>query len=215
MSTKQRNPTVGERIDNAISLFFPKWGFERKQARALLRVSSTYDNLPTWRGSADWMPSDGKAENLNAMDRDLARAKARHLERNSEIVNSILNALSRNVVGNGFNLQVRSANDEWNSAVEELWSEWSRPGNCDVTGRYSLNQLLSMVVRRKFVDGAALVVKNIVANDPQNLPYKLQLLGLQGPWHCQVCRDTDCLCCRSYGPNRLFFFFFEPPVAGD
>ena len=158
MSTKQRNPTVGERIDNAISLFFPKWGFERKQARALLRVSSTYDNLPTWRGSADWMPSDGKAENLNAMDRDLARAKARHLERNSEIVNSILNALSRNVVGNGFNLQVRSADDEWNSAVEELWSEWSRPGNCDVTGRYSLNQLLSMVVRRKFVDGAALVV---------------------------------------------------------
>ena len=120
MSTKQRNPTVGERIDNAISLFFPKWGFERKQARALLRVSSTYDNLPTWRGSADWMPSDGKAENLNAMDRDLARAKARHLERNSEIVNSILNALSRNVVGNGFNLQVRSANDEWKSAVEEL-----------------------------------------------------------------------------------------------
>ena len=26
-----------------------------------------------------------------------------------------------------------------------------------------------------------------------------------GPWQHQVCRDTDCLCCRSYGPIRIFF----------
>ena len=32
-----------------------------------------------------------------------------------------------------------------------------------------------------------------------------QLLGLQGPWQCQVYRDTDPLCCRSYGPIRVFF----------
>ena len=31
------------------------------------------------------------------------------------------------------------------------------------------------------------------------------LLGLQGPWRCQVCRDLDCLHCRSYGPIRVFF----------
>ena len=40
----------------------------------------------------------------------------------------------------------------------------------------------------------------------------VQLLGLQGPWRCQVCRDTDCLPCKSYGPIRVFF---EPLVAGD
>ena len=33
----------------------------------------------------------------------------------------------------------------------------------------------------------------------------VQLLGLQGPWQHKVCRDTDCLCCRSYGPLRVFF----------
>ena len=33
----------------------------------------------------------------------------------------------------------------------------------------------------------------------------VQLLGLQGPWQCQVCRDMDCLRCRSYGPIRVFF----------
>ena len=32
-----------------------------------------------------------------------------------------------------------------------------------------------------------------------------QLLGLQRPWRRQVCRDTDCLLCRSYGPTRVFF----------
>ena len=33
----------------------------------------------------------------------------------------------------------------------------------------------------------------------------VQLLGLWGPWWSQVCRYMDCLHCRSYGPNRVFF----------
>jgi len=32
----------------------------------------------------------------------------------------------------------------------------------------------------------------------------VQLLGLWGPWLHQVCRDTDCLPHRSYGPIRVF-----------
>ena len=35
-----------------------------------------------------------------------------------------------------------------------------------------------------------------------------QLLGLWGPWWCQVCRDMDCLHSRSYGPIRVFFLGF-------
>ena len=30
-------------------------------------------------------------------------------------------------------------------------------------------------------------------------------LGLQGPWQHRVCKDTDSLCHRSYGPIRIFF----------
>ena len=33
----------------------------------------------------------------------------------------------------------------------------------------------------------------------------VQLLGLQGPWWCQVFRDINCLHVRSYGPIRVFF----------
>ena len=36
----------------------------------------------------------------------------------------------------------------------------------------------------------------------------VQLLGLQGPWRRQVCRDMDCLCRRSYGPIMVFFRAF-------
>ena len=32
-----------------------------------------------------------------------------------------------------------------------------------------------------------------------------QLLGLQGPWRCQVCRAMDCLHRRSYGSLKVFF----------
>ena len=32
-----------------------------------------------------------------------------------------------------------------------------------------------------------------------------QLLGLQGPWWSQVCRDMDCLHRRSYGPSASFW----------
>ena len=33
----------------------------------------------------------------------------------------------------------------------------------------------------------------------------VQLVGLEGCWQCQLCRDMGCLCHRSYGPIRVFF----------
>ena len=33
-----------------------------------------------------------------------------------------------------------------------------------------------------------------------------QLLHFQGPGWCLVCRNTDCLPCRNYGPIRVFFW---------
>ena len=46
----------------------------------------------------------------------------------------------------------------------------------------------------------------------------VQLCGLRGPWWCQVCRDTDSLCRRSYGPIRVFFqeaMVMAPPSMCD
>ena len=129
MTNNQRNPTFSERIDSVIGFFSPQLALKRKAYRNALRATEAYKDVPPWRNSAGWYPTDGSAEALNSPNRDLARRKARHLERNSEIVNSILNAFERNVVGKGFNLQVRTEDQDWNNLLEELWSEFSRPGN--------------------------------------------------------------------------------------
>ena len=42
----------------------------------------------------------------------------------------------------------------------------------------------------------------------------VQLLGLQGPWWHQVCRNMDCLHRMSYGPIRVFFSS-KPLEAGN
>lgn len=186
MPTNQRNPTFLERLgnglDRAIGVLSPRLGAERSAYRMQMRLTAAYESVPKWRNSADWMPVDGKGELLNSPNRDMARAKARHLERNSELINSIINAYERNVVGKGFNLQLRTDNVEWNNAVEALWAEWSRPGNCDVTGRYCLTEILKMIVRRRIVDGGILALK--VTDKTSNIPYRLQLIevdNLKGP----------------------------------
>lgn len=173
MENNQRNPTWGERIDNFIGIFNPKAALARKAARFKLRLSQAYDAAAPWRNSANWLPADGRAEEINRRSRSFLRTKARYLERNSEIVNSVLNAYLRNVVGKGFNLQVKTDDAEWNSLVEAAWREWCKPGNCDVTGQYSLTEVLSMIVRRKLVDGGILLVKTY--DKDAKIPFQVQL----------------------------------------
>ena len=44
----------------------------------------------------------------------------------------------------------------------------------------------------------------------------VQLLGLWGPWQCQLCRDTVASARGVVALSEsFFFFFFEPLVAGD
>lgn len=182
----QRNPTWGERLDSLIGIFAPRVALSRQTARTLMRAQAAYDAVPTWRNSADWEPLDGKGEALNYTARNKARAKARHLERNSEVVNSILNAFIRNVVGEGFNLQMRTPNDKWNNLVEDLFASWGQPGNCDVTGRMSLNEILNMVVRRRLVDGGIIAIETY--DNDMEIPYQLQLVEvdeLEGPGYLE------------------------------
>lgn len=163
-----------EKVDKFLEDYFPSIAVKRKADKMALRTAEAYESIAPWRQSGDWHSIlDGSGELTNQAYRDEARRKARHLERNSEIINSIVYALERNIVGKGFNLQVRSDNDDWNNAVEALWQAWSKPGNCDMTGRYSLNELLNMIVRRKAVDGGILAVISVDLKD--KWPLRVQM----------------------------------------
>ena len=71
------------------------------------------------------------------------------MERNSDVMNSVLGAYKRNVIGSGFQIQAKTPSTELNKELEKLWKKWCKARNCDVTGTQSLNQMLRMAVERK------------------------------------------------------------------
>jgi len=52
-----------------------------------------------------------------------------------------------------FSFQCRSGDDEIDRRIESLMSWWSRPQNCDVTGRHSLAKIIRLLEGRRTVDG--------------------------------------------------------------
>jgi capsid protein len=63
-----------------------------------------------WGGrlNANWRTTNQSAELTDRYSRDVVRARARDLERNSDMMNSIISPFVRNVVGKGFTLQVNT-----------------------------------------------------------------------------------------------------------
>ena len=96
-----------------------------------LRGLPPYDGGSLDRRNSGWSPIDGTGEAVNQLSRDLVRARARDLERNSDTVCAIIEALERNVVGSGIKLQAKvmdgdEENDALNNQIEALWQEWRK-----------------------------------------------------------------------------------------
>ena len=62
--------------------------------------------------------------------------------------------------------------DSLNKQIEELFKEWEKPKNCDITGQQSFKELCTMAVRRIRVDGAIIFIKNYTEDGI--VPFKLQ-----------------------------------------
>lgn len=162
-------------LEKAISFFSPKAALERELYRKDLEMMQKgYDAGGFGRSNRNWRAQNQSAEMEDRYDRDVIRARARDLERNSDMARSIIRAYRRNTVGRGFELQAKTSDEKLNSNLESLWKEWCKARNCDVTGQQSFNQILRMAVTRKKVDGGILF-KKCYTNDGI-LPFKLQAL---------------------------------------
>ena len=163
-------------LDKAILYINPKKGYERISYREAAQRS--YDSGSNSRRNSGWNVANSTAEQTDSMQRDIIRARARDLERNSDIAESIINAYERNVVGRGFKLQAKILDkdgnelDSLNKEIEELFREWEKPKNCDITGQQSFKELCTMAVRRIRVDGAIIFIKNYTEDGI--VPFKLQ-----------------------------------------
>lgn len=159
-------------LDNLISFISPEWGAKREAWRQNLEEMRSYDAGDYSRGNANWRVINQSAEYTDKYSRDNVRARARDLERNSDMMNSIIGAYKRNVIGGGYTLQVKTGDDELNDTIEAAWKKWCKKQNCDVTGTQSFTQMMRMCMKRKKIDGGILIVKRYTSDG--FLPFKLQ-----------------------------------------
>ncbi len=160
-------------LDNLIGWISPEKAAKREAWRQVLEEQRNYDAGSRGRLSYNWNAINQNAEYTDRYDRDIVRARARDLERNSDIMNSIIGPFVRNVVGKGLVLQAATPDTDLNNEIETLWRTWCQRRNCDITGTQSLTQMLRMAVRRKKVDGGILFVKRFTSGGV--LPFKLQI----------------------------------------
>lgn len=157
-------------LDRAISWISPKTGYIRLAWRYAMR--GAYHAGEVNRGSEGWVPVNAKAEQINQPHRDFIRARGKDLERNSDIVGAPIGTLERNVVATGFRVQADTGNEKMNAKMENVWNDWQKPRNCDITGAQAFWEICKMTVRRTAVDGGILFVKTYIGNE--RFPFQLQ-----------------------------------------
>ena len=120
-------------LDNLIGFVSPKTAYKRQAYRNAIEASRAYDAANYKNANANWHASIESAEMGLSSSREIIRARARDLENNSDIMNSILGAYKRNVVGAGYRLRANTGKGNLDKDIESLWHEWTKAKNCDVT----------------------------------------------------------------------------------
>ena len=166
-------------IDAIIAFFNPRSAYERSIYRQQLEwqeqiKANSYDGAGRDRLNGGWQVWNEAAEYTDRNSRDLIRARARDLERNSDMMGSVISAFKRNIIGYGYKLQASTGNPELDDKIEREWDIWCKKQHCDITGQQSLNQMLRMAVERKKVDGGILFLKTYTGTGA--IPFQLQTL---------------------------------------
>ena len=163
-------------LDRLIGIISPEAAYRRHAFRMALKEGERagYDAADYSRVNSHWFAVNEPAEWTDRSERDILRARARDLERNSDIMNSIISAYKRNVYGAGYRLRATSGKEETNTLIEAEWLEWCKKQNCDVTGTQSFSALMRTAIERKKIDGGILILKCYTGDGM--IPFKLQLI---------------------------------------
>lgn len=161
-------------LDNLIAAVSPQAAYKREAYRRAYEELRNYDAGSFNRPNQNWRAINQSAEQTDCFSRDEVRARARDLERNSDVLNAVVGPFRRNVVGGGFSMQAKTADTDLNKELEHAWKRWCKKKNCDVTGRQSLTTIIRMAVQRKKIDGGILFVKRYTKDG--FVPFKLQMI---------------------------------------
>lgn len=112
----------------------------------------------TGRRSFLWLsPAQDQRRDLTPAKRHDLVKKMRWGERNSGQIREMVGDLVLYTVGDGFRPQAHTADPEWNKTAEAYFADWAR--RCDITNRFSFNDLLRIAERRWVLDGDFFLAK--------------------------------------------------------
>ena len=115
--------------------------------------SSIYEsaNASPRRGSIPGAsPRDAKLDLTPHVHRELIR-RSRYLARNSGFVREMVTNMTIYSTGDGIRPQAQSEDANWNRQAEACFRAWS--ARCEITGRFSFEEVQSLVCRGMDVDG--------------------------------------------------------------
>ncbi len=102
-------------------------------------------------------PTAGSGDCQQEWDRERLVLQARDFQRNNGIFSGMIDRASAYVVGNGFCLQARAKDDEWNSKAEALWKQfWLLP---EIRGIQSGEDVEQLVCSELMTCGDVAVIK--------------------------------------------------------
>ncbi len=165
---------MGNWLDNAIGWISPETAYRRQAFRNALDLERSYDAGTYTKQNQNWRVFNESAEMEDSWNRDVVRARARDLERNSDVMNSVIGAYKRNVFGKGYSLGALTGDKDLNAEIEKAWKKWQKKQNCDVTGTQSFSQIIKMCIERKKIDGGIFLVKRYT--NEGFVPFQLQSL---------------------------------------
>ncbi|MDF2631426.1 MAG: phage portal protein lambda family [Caproiciproducens sp.] len=169
-------------LDKLITYVSPKAGYYRAKYQAGVNAVRNYDAGKIDRSNADWVPVNSSPEQTDANQRPFVTARARDLERNSDIAESVVDAIVRNVIGTGIKPQAQIKNDDdsfnekLNTQLEKKFQRWAMPENCDITGHQSFYELQTMALTRRIYDGEIFALPIMMKDKALFLPLQLQLI---------------------------------------
>lgn len=154
-------PPAPSWLDRLVAWFNPEAGARRLAFRA---AGAELESL-SYRGArytrvGQSVAPQGRAdfELESTQSRRKAVDRARQLERDSVIAESLLARSVENVMGDGFGLEMLSSDPAWNKLVESEWKRWADE-EADVRGLNTLDELDALTFRAYLRDGEAGTIK--------------------------------------------------------
>ena len=166
--------TMANWLDNVIGWISPEAGYKRQAYRNAMQFQKAYDAGTYSKQNQNWRVFNESAEVEDSWNRDIVRARSRDLEKNSDVMNSVIGAYKRNVFGRGYRLRAMTGDTDISEALEKAWIKWCKKRNCDVTGTQNLDQMLRMCIERKKIDGGIILLKRYTSDG--FIPFQLQAL---------------------------------------